>query len=225
MVPEWVIRARLPCVAIPAALSPALITPLLVISASSPNTLIAAPKAPTLIAPALLTMARLPCARMPVALAPAVIVAPARLLTVLSSLIAKMAASGTVVLPIVIWPAFVMVLLPATKIATLSSPRAMTPEAALTIVLFTPAKMPALFGPAESVPLLVTELKSLTPIHAAAAVADGRAGQHVDGEIVDAAAGLKAGRRVAAAGDGLAARRRIGRAGRVRGRGRQAHAC
>ena len=39
----------------------------------------------------------------------------------------------------------------------------MTPEAALTIVLFTPAKMPVLFGPAVSVPLLVTVLKSLTP--------------------------------------------------------------
>ena len=75
-----------------------------------------------------------------------------------------MAASGPAVLPIVIWPAFVMVLLPATKIATLSSPRVMTPEAALTIVLFTPAKMPVLFGPAESVPLLVTVLKSLTPM-------------------------------------------------------------
>ena len=40
----------------------------------------------------------------------------------------------------------------------------MTPEAALTIVLFTPAKMPVLDGPAVSVPLLVTVLKSLTPM-------------------------------------------------------------
>ena len=42
----------------------------------------------------------------------------------------------------------------------------MTPEAWLTMVLFTPAKMPLLFGPAESVPLLVTVLKSLTPMRA-----------------------------------------------------------
>ena len=101
----------------------------------------------------------------------------------------------------------------------------MTPEAALTIVLFTPAKMPALDGPPVSVPLLVTVLKSLTlMIAATAAVADGRARQHVDGETVDAAAGLKAVRGVAAAGDGLAARCRIGRARRVRGRRRQAQA-
>ena len=91
-------------------------------------------------------------------------VAPARLLTVLSSLMAMMAAASPAASPIVIWPAFVTVLLPATKIPTLSSPTVMTPEAALTIVLFTPAKMPVLFGPAVSVPLLVTVLKSLTPM-------------------------------------------------------------
>ena len=91
-------------------------------------------------------------------------VAPARLLTVLSSLMAMMAAAAPAASPIVIWPAFVMVLLPAAKIPTLSSPTVMTPEAALTIVLFTPAKMPVLFGPAVSVPLLVTVLKSLTPM-------------------------------------------------------------
>jgi len=91
-------------------------------------------------------------------------VAPARLLTVLSSLIPMMAPDSPDALPIVMAPALVTVLLPAAKIATLSSPRVMTPEGALTIVLFTPAKMPVLFGPAESVPLLVTELKSLTPM-------------------------------------------------------------
>ena len=89
-------------------------------------------------------------------------VAPARLLTVLSSLIATMAATGPAASPIVIWPALVTVLLPATKIPTPLSPTVMTPEAALTIVLFTPAKMPALDGPPVSVPLLVTVLKSLT---------------------------------------------------------------
>ena len=60
-------------------------------------------------------------------------------------------------------PAFVTVLLPATKFDPLS-PTVMTPEAALSIVLFTPAKMPVVDGPALSVPLLVTVLKSLTPM-------------------------------------------------------------
>ncbi len=44
IVPECVIRARSPCVEIPAALSVTLSTPLLVTNASSPNTSIAAPE-------------------------------------------------------------------------------------------------------------------------------------------------------------------------------------
>ncbi len=91
-------------------------------------------------------------------------VAPARLLTVLSSLMATIEATSPAASPIVIWPAFVTVLLPAAKMPTPLSPRVMMPEAALTIVLFTPAKIPVLDGPAVSVPLLVTVLKSLTPM-------------------------------------------------------------
>ena len=83
-------------------------------------------------------------------------VAPAELTIVLSSLIAKIPAAGPAVAPMAIAPAFVTVLLPATKIPSPLSARVMTPGAALMIVLFTPAKMPVPDDPAASVPLLVT---------------------------------------------------------------------
>ncbi len=57
-------------------------------------------------------------------------------------------------------PAFVTVLLPATNIPLLPSATVMIPLAALVIVLFTPAKIPAPDDPAASVPLLVTVLLS-----------------------------------------------------------------
>src|SRR3954451_12614605 len=179
MVPECVIRARSPCAAIPALELPMLSSPMLVTRASLPNTSMAAPEPVTLIVPALLTMARLPCSRMPSVFNPAVMVAPARLLTVLSSLMPTMAPDRADAWPTVMAPELVTVLLPAAEIATPSLPRVMTPEAALTIVLLTPAKMPKLGAPGGTaiVPLLVTVLKSLTlmavPMPPSLAVAPG----------------------------------------------------
>ena len=63
-------------------------------------------------------------------------------------------------------PAFVTVLLPATKIPEPLSTTVMIPVAALVIVLFTPAKMPMPNAPAAIMPLLVIVLKSLMPIAA-----------------------------------------------------------
>ncbi len=88
----------------------------------------------------------------------------------------------------------------------------MTPEAALTIVLFTPEKMPVLFRPAESVPLLVTvvEVVDADDRRTTAAVADGRAGQHIEGESCRCRRRPESRPGCCCSGDGLAARRRIG---------------
>jgi hypothetical protein len=63
-------------------------------------------------------------------------------------------------------PAFVTVLLPATKIPEPLSTTVMVPVAVLVIVLFAPAEIPVPNDPAASGPLLVIVLKSLTPITA-----------------------------------------------------------
>jgi hypothetical protein len=73
---------------------------------------------------------------------PALMAAPAELTIVLSSLIAKIPAAGPAVAPMAIAPAFVTVLLPATKIPLPLSRTVMIPVAALVTVLFTPAKIP-----------------------------------------------------------------------------------
>ena len=115
--PEWVITARSPCTEIAAALSPTVISPVLVTIASSPNTSMPAPKPVTLIVPALLTLRAI------------ALHAGCRRRESAGDGSAGEVADGVVVVdrndggrearaasPIVIAPAFVTVLLPATKI-------------------------------------------------------------------------------------------------------------